>query len=237
MKAHKTLVLDDEKETRTQRDFYDRQCRQSRSAYQNLRKQEQEIRKKRGKEQKSVRKIIEEILIKNKTPLSSYHGGDMEGNDIRRLMHEGPAIFSALKNAIVEYCASGSIRVNDEDYASQAEIEPICSDYGQLLLLMDAVFSLLNTKRGEVTADTLQRLEERLKTLMQEWNRFQLSITPKAHILFNHSLFFLMITQGFHDMGEDRVERAHQERMRCESRLMRLRNISSKMLSQAKFQN
>ena len=120
--------------------------------------------------------IIEETLKTNKAPLSSYHGGDMEGNAIQTLIHEGPAIFSALKDAIVEYCVAGTNRVNDDKYASQAEIEQICSDYGKLLLLLDAVFSLLNTKRGKVSTDTLNILEQRLVTLMKEWNRFQLRI-------------------------------------------------------------
>ena len=36
-------------------------------------------------------------------------------------------------------------------------------------------------------------------------------------------------------MGEDRIERSHQDRMRNEARLMRLRNKGLKMDSQAKF--
>jgi hypothetical protein len=37
-------------------------------------------------------------------------------------------------------------------------------------------------------------------------------------------------------MGEDVIERAHQTRMRHESRLIRLHNISKKMETQAKHQ-
>jgi hypothetical protein len=38
------------------------------------------------------------------------------------------------------------------------------------------------------------------------------------------------------DMGEDIIERSHQDWMRNEARLIRLRNKEMKMASQAKFQ-
>jgi predicted ABC-type ATPase len=57
-----------------------------------------------------------------------------------------------------------------------------------------------------------------------------------CHILLNHSLCQLRQMKGFHDIGEDRIESSHQDRMQNEARLMQLRNKGLKMDSQAKFQ-
>ena len=63
-----------------------------------------------------------------------------------------------------------------------------------------------------------------------------LSITPKVHILMDHAIPQLIATRGFADMREDRIEKSHQDRMKNEARLIRLRNIKSKMGNQAKQQ-
>jgi hypothetical protein len=63
-----------------------------------------------------------------------------------------------------------------------------------------------------------------------------LSFTPKFHVLLDHSQCQLRQMKGFQDMGEDNIERPHQDRMRNDARLMRLRNKALEMDLQAKFQ-
>jgi hypothetical protein len=70
----------------------------------------------------------------------------------------------------------------------------------------------------------LEQLESRLSFILTEWNRLGLSFTTKFHVLLIHLMCQLRRMKGFHDMGEDRIERSHQDRMRNEARLMRLRN-------------
>jgi hypothetical protein len=120
--------------------------------------------------------------------------------------------------------------------AEDSEIDAVCKDHGILFVLLDAIFSLLNTPRGKVTNVVIEQLENRLAGILTEWNRLGLSFTPKFHVLLNHSLCQLRRMEGFHDMGEDCIERSHQYRMQHEARLMRLRNKGLKMDSQAKFQ-
>jgi hypothetical protein len=63
-------------------------------------------------------------------------------------------------------------------------------------------------------------------------------MTPKWHMLLNHAIEFLLRTGGgLIEMGEDRIERAHQLRERDRKRLYRWRNISKTKASQAKYQN
>jgi hypothetical protein len=65
-----------------------------------------------------------------------------------------------------------------------------------------------------------------------------LSMTPKWHMLLAHAIELLTRTGGgLIEMGEDRIERAHQLRERDRQRYSRLRSIKKMKASQAKFQN
>ena len=53
----------------------------------------------------------------------------------------------------------------------------------------------------------------------------------------DHAIIQLIVTKGFSDMREDQIEHSHQDHMKNESRLIKLRNKQSKMNSQAKQQD
>jgi hypothetical protein len=118
------------------------------------------------------------------------------------------------------------------------ELKAVCSAHGQTLQLLDGMFSLLNTKRGAVTAEIVEKLKERLELARKKWDDMGLSMTPKWHMLLAHAVEMLLRTGGgLIEMGEDRIERAHQLRERDRQRYSRLRNIQMMKASQAKFQN
>ena len=119
--------------------------------------------------------------------------------------------------------------------AGDEEIDAVCKDHGVLNVLLDVIFSLLNTPRGKVTDKVLEQLENRLSFILTEWHRLGLSFTPKFHVLLNHSLCQLRWMKGFHDMGKDRIERSHQDRMRNEARLMRLWNRGWRWIRRQNF--
>jgi hypothetical protein len=43
------------------------------------------------------------------------------------------------------------------------ELKAVCLVHGQMFQLLDGTFSLLNTKRGAVTAEIVEKLKERLE--------------------------------------------------------------------------
>ena len=55
-----------------------------------------------------------------------------------------------------------------------------------------------------------------------------MSVTPKLHLLFVHLLRCLERVQRFGDLGEDAGERAHQEEVRNESRVVAVVNLAKK---------
>jgi hypothetical protein len=80
-------------------------------------------------------------------------------------------------------------------------------------------------------------MQTTLEHARKKWAEMGLSITPKCHVLFNHAIELLLLTDGFVEMGEDRIERSHQTRERDRQRLSRLRNETKMKESQAKFQH
>jgi hypothetical protein len=79
----------------------------------------------------------------------------------------------------------------------------------------DGVFSLLLTKRGDVMNKVMETLKKQLELARQKWDKMGLSMTPKWHMLLNDVIGFLIRTGGgLIEMGQDRIERAHQLRER-----------------------
>jgi hypothetical protein len=240
----KAGIQAEELETRKQRDDCEIQLKNRKAAQRIASAKETEVRKKRGRGEKRLRRGIEDtIFTQYNVSMSAYHGGDMEGPSARRLMGDGEKIFPDIAEYIKTHIREQ--RNSQEDsavdlmplqIAEDAEIDAVCKDHGILFVLLDAIFSLLNTPRGKVTDDVIEQLESRLNGILKEWHRLGLSFTPKFHVLLNHAIHQLRRMRGFHDMGEDCIERSHQYRMRHEARLMRLRNKGLKMDSQAKFQ-
>ena len=55
------------------------------------------------------------------------------------------------------------MRVNNPDNVPLQELNKTCLNFGQLCSLMDSMFSVLHSKRGEVTIDKVTVLKKRLR--------------------------------------------------------------------------
>ena len=126
--------------------------------------------------------------------------------------------------------------MNNNHFADNEENKKICDSYGSLFLLLDGVFSDLNVSRHDFEESLIPKLESRLNVLLKEWIRMGLNLTPKLYILVDHAIIQLIALKVSFDMREDQIEHSHQDHMKNESRLIRLRNKQSKMNSQAKQQ-
>jgi hypothetical protein len=99
--------------------------------------------------------------------------------------------------------------------------------------------TILLTNGGMVTPAVLDALKKRLELGRVKWAEMELSMTPnKWHMLLNHSMQLLERTGGgLVELGEDRIERAHQWRERDRQRYSRLRCIPRMASCKAKIQN
>ena len=159
---------------------------------------EVEVCAKRGKKERALRMGVEHDVLKaifGLLVLSSHHGGDMEGPHVREMMVKGPEVLKAIADFL-------KLRRTAEMSASDDEIDVFCDSIGKIHLQLDSVFSLVNTKRGELTDVVTKKLEDHLDELLKHWAHANLSITPKLHALLDHIVGQLRRTGGTADMGE-----------------------------------
>jgi hypothetical protein len=94
------------------------------------------------------------------------------------------------------------------------------------------------TKYGMVTPQILGDLAELLELLRRQWVKMKLPMTPKFHCLLRHAVLQLETSGGgLGDLGEDGIERSHQERLKDNRRMTGLRDFTRRTNSQAKMQH
>ena len=99
-------------------------------------------------------------------------------------------------------------RKNDKMACTKAELTRVFPDYTNLFQVMDLSFSLLR-----IPAPTKDEIEEAKKTIFvleQLWNKIEINITPKAHVMFTHAVEQFEMFGGIADKVEDFIEKAHQ---------------------------
>ena len=97
------------------------------------------------------------------------------------------------------------LRVNKPGEVSLEEIESTCNNYSRLCSLIDSVFNLLHSKRGEATEDKIEVLKYDLNLARIKWQEMNLSYVPKFHLLYEYVPEILLQMNGFYDMGKDDI--------------------------------
>jgi hypothetical protein len=236
--VEKAAMVNEEKEKRVQRNQLDKKVKELRKAHTDAKKMEGEVRKARGRKEKALRNGLEQYVLTDYfVVVSSYHGGDMEGNSIRRLMGRGTDIFGEVSTFIKGWLILGAEESDTEPIISDDEVDEVCQAFGKILVLLDEIFACMNTERGGVSNEVKTKLTNRLELARVKWNELNFSLTPKWHVLLNHAANQLADMNGFADMGEDCIERNHQSREKDRHRHSRLRNPQQAKDSQARFQH
>jgi hypothetical protein len=138
----------------------------------------------------------------------AFHGGAFNGVDCRRFLNEVHDIMDAIRKESAE-----RLRKNIEKHPEQVKItnndlEEKIDTYTNLFNTMDAVFSLLRTPAP--TALEKKQAEESIEVFKTLWLKLEISITVKAHILFDHAMDQLNKEGGIADRVEDFIEKHHQ---------------------------
>ena len=103
-------------------------------------------------QEESHRKIIFKLYYVNPT---RYHGGDLEGNPVRRLMKNSNDVFRETSSCLCKLNGDNELE-NKNDAIDNAEIKITWHDYGIFFCLFDNVFSVLNSERGTITSKKIE---------------------------------------------------------------------------------
>ena len=183
-----------------------------------------QVEKEAGRYSKPIRKGIETILAKDwniKRP--SWHGGDILGNECRKLMACARLIFDQVKQFLLEQLEEdgGSDRV-------KREVTKRCDIVAKALLLFDGLLSLLRTDHKDVTPQLIAKAREYARKALAVWRILELSVTPKCHGSEDHACDQLELLKGLADFCEDWVEQLHQLGLKNNRRTKTIRNRDRK---------
>ena len=168
-------------------------------------KKELEVeRKKRNGNENGIENLLYKILEDHNIKKQHFHGGAMNGVCARRLLDNVDPIFERMHSLMLD-----KLRTNTRKTEKRVDIlTKVLDDFHSLFEIMDLVFSRLRIL--DPTTEEIDSAEKAIQMLKTMWRKLQLSITPKCHILFDHTIDQVRTHNGIADLVEDYVEHAHQ---------------------------
>jgi len=163
-----------------------------------------------GRPNRDVLPKIEKILQRHRIEKPYYHGGLYNGKAMNKLMTSSRKIMEDIRGMLMEIASEA--RCNDEEVSDTME------KFTNILSVFDALFSLARTPSGLMNGDKVATLQNLSNLALRLWRGLELSITPKVHAIEDHLVPQIIRFDGIGDLGEDFVERSHQDGIRQHSR-------------------
>jgi hypothetical protein len=161
--------------------------------------------------------LMEEIYDQIKAKRQHYHGGDFNGVSCRIIMREHRDLIRHIKDLAV---------IIKGDDADSNEMEEFLDTIGQLLHTLDYIWaSVRGVEMIDPSAEQLRDLKSACAIAETHWNMLELSVTPKAHLMFHHLVDQMGELGGLADMPDDLIEFEHQRWKKLKQRTCNIRNF------------
>ena len=161
-----------------------------------------DMRKVKVRGQQSIETKVFKVLKEIGVELSSYHGGSLNGKDIKKVMNNASHIFD-------QFAAIFKGGKREECLLADSDIDTMCLHFREVYVLWDGAFSLARTiNPTDEDAETYQTF---ILAAVSGSKILQCPITPKIHAMLRHVQWQMKnIPGGMGDKMEDWVERQHQ---------------------------
>ena len=151
----------------------------------------------------------------------AFHGGEMNGVCCRRLLTNIEEIMIEMKDLTMDRLGEGNAATRKNNRrCTAAKLTQVVDDYANIFQVLDVIFSLLRIPAPK--EEEIKDLKEAIFVLEILWAKMELSVTPKAHILFDHAVDQYVAFGGIADKVEDFVEKAHQHGKRLDALTTRM---------------
>ena len=168
------------------------------------------------KDQGSIETKIFSVLKEIGVELSAYHGGSLNGKDIKKVMNNACHIFDRFSTIF-----KGGKRRNCA--LSDANIDALCLQFREVFVLWDGVFSLARTINPTERDTSIYRMY--VDAAVKGSKDLQCTVTPKVHLMLEHVEWQMTnIEGGLGDKMEDWVELLHQTGKRQRLRYRTVQN-------------
>ncbi len=131
----------------------------------------------KGKKEHSVERKMFKMLKDIGIKLSSYHGGLLNGRDIKKVMNNATYFFDELAVIIKAGNRPGSV-------LSDAHVEVLCLHFKKVFVLWDGAFLLAQTV-NPMEHDTTTYLRY-VQAAVHGNAALRCTITPKVHLMLKH---------------------------------------------------
>ena len=176
-----------------------------------------EFRSVRKKTDGGLEDLMLRVLRSIGVELTRYHGGTLAGMDVKKLVANASFVFDEFAK-ILKAKKRSECRLSDDD------IDRLCEEHKQCLLLWDGAFSLA---RGINPTDHDCNLYLcYVKAAVDCHIRLGISVTPKVHLMLCHVYDQMKnIPGGLGEKMEDWVELMHQIGARARRRFRTTRDV------------
>ena len=157
----------------------------------------------RKRQEQSIVSGIDAILKDHRVQRAAYHGGDLQGTGVIKMMEHAVSISTEVGELFVNNKDSRRCEQSDE------EIRDKCRKWGDALTTWDEIFRVCQTR--DPAEDDFERAEVLVKIGMKQIRELQLSITPKLHGVEAHIVAQMRaIPGGIAQLMEYWMEHYHQ---------------------------
>jgi len=182
----------------------------ARIALRDRKAEEKETKKTVNGTSREIIRKIEDIFQKYYITKPYYHGGKYNGKGMCTFMTESQEIMADIQDMI--------LTIPQEDRCSNEEVAEYTSRFKHCLQVFDYIFSKARLPSGSVTPQDVENLRPFVVTALKLYRELGLSISPKPHAVEDHLCEQLIRLKGIGDLGEDFVEKSHQDGIRKESK-------------------
>jgi hypothetical protein len=162
-----------------------------------------------GRPRRDVLLKVEKILRQNRIEKPYYHGGLYNRKAMNKLMTNSQKIMEEINVMLME--------IPTEDRCSDEEVLETMGWFTNILSVFDGLFSLARTPSGLIGEEDINKLQDLVTLALQLWRGLDMSVTPKVHAIKDHLVHEIMRFKRIGDLGEDFVERSHQDGIRQQS--------------------
>ena len=163
------------------------------------------------KKEVSIHTKIERILEKHGVTIQTFHGGSLTGGSILKLLQNHDKIMDDITQVCHGYISNHQDTNSNIPMPSIEEFDKILSAHRALFKAQDAAYAHL--RLIDPTTQEMAATRERIGIMKILWLAMGLSLTPKAHLIFDHAANDQLKYGGLGDKIEDPLEKRHQEQM------------------------
>jgi hypothetical protein len=185
-----------------------------------------EMRRTKVRGQLSIETKVFRVLKEIGVELSSYHGGSLNGKDIKQVMNNASHIFDQFAVIFQEGKRKDCLLSDDG-------IKEMCMHFREVYVLWDGAFSL--ARKFAPTDEDCETYQKFVNAALKGSMLLQCSITPKMHSMLRHVKWQMKnLPGGLGDKMEDWVERQHQWGMRMRRRFRTVQDPLVRALAREK---